>query len=131
MGRCAQCSQSRKETARQIEMEIERQSIAWALTTIDAVSGFTITGPANPRWWNSDSGPDEGRTDEDVFNADPRRDPVAADFYAANRKWWVDTRQDNGPDLWNEPDDLDDLLYDLAMDDASLAELTDRYAVAN
>jgi hypothetical protein len=50
--------------------------------------GFHITGPAHPKYWNSNGGPIEGRTRPTVFHADPFRDAAAEQWFESNDHWY-------------------------------------------
>lgn len=89
-GKCPQCAEWAAEKWVPVS-DLNEREVSFLIGALDASReniGFTVTGPALPRWWNSDTGPWEGRTAGDVFNADPRRDDTAKGFYGAYRRWW-------------------------------------------
>lgn len=90
-GRCPQHKQNRAEWRIPV-YPLSRAETSWLVEQFGTAElgtlGFHITGPADPRGWNSSRGPDEGRTRPDVFNADPSGDGEAAYWLEDNGGWF-------------------------------------------
>lgn len=79
------------------QTERAKREATYLLELFDHAVSISI--PRNPRGWRSDEGPDEGRTEPHVFNADPR----GSDWYAGN-PYWQDSEYEVWPPDYDGPD---------------------------
>jgi hypothetical protein len=89
---CPQHEQNRDEWRKPLYPLSQREA-AWLIEQFGSAEaesiGFHVTGPGNPKGWETDRGPDEGRTKPEVFSPDPSKDGEGIEWFTGNPKWWL------------------------------------------